>query len=101
MGEFKRAVSHGASPALNVLWATKWGDIGWWVLGKFPKLPDGLSYDVVLNGWDGEHEIERYYSFEENPHSINPESGVIVSANQKPDDEKFNFLDGYWQPAGR
>lgn len=99
--EFKRAVSHGASPALNVLWATKWGDIGWWVLGKFPKLPDGLSYDVVLNGWDGKHEIERYYSFEENPHSINPESGVIVSANQKPDDEKFNYLDGYWQPAGR
>lgn len=99
--EFKLAVSHAGAPGLNVTWANKAGDIAWWVLGKFPKLPDGLATDLILKGWDGTQEVERYYSIDENPHIVNPESGVIVSANYKPQLEEFAHFDGYWQPAGR
>ncbi len=99
--DFKRAVSHAAAPGLNISWINKQGDIAWWVLGKFPKLPDGVDYDLTLNGWDGKHEIERYYTVDENPHEVNPESGLIITANYKPQYAEFDHFDGYWQPAGR
>lgn len=98
---FKTAVSHAAAPGLNISWVNTEGDIAWWVMGKFPKLPIGVPYDVVLNGWDGKHEFERFYAIEENPHQINPESGVIITANYKPQLSEFSHFDGYWQPGGR
>ncbi|MDH5415445.1 MAG: penicillin acylase family protein, partial [Flavobacteriaceae bacterium] len=101
INDFSKAVSHAAAPGINISWINIEGDIAWWVMGKFPKLPKGVPYDMVLKGWDGTHEIERYYSHQENPHEINPESGVIVTANYKPQHEKYSHFDGYWQPAGR
>lgn len=98
---FKSALIHSTAPGLNISWAHKSGDIAWWMMGKYPKLPEGVSSDIVLKGWDGTQDIERYYEFEENPHAVNPESGVIVTANYKPQDEKYKSLDGYWQPGGR
>ncbi len=99
--DLRQAVSYAAAPGLNITWVNKQGDIAWWMMGKFPRLPKGVPYDIVLNGWDGEHEIEGYYSVDENPHEINPESGVIISANFKPENEKYDHFDGYWQPGGR
>ena len=99
--QFKDAVSHAAAPGLNISWVNKTGDIAWWVMGKFPKLPEGVPYDMVLKGWDGTQEVERFYSTDENPHLVNPENGVIVSANYRPQQEEFAHFDGYWQPAGR
>jgi penicillin amidase len=99
--ELKVAVSHAGAPGLNISWVNEQGDIAWWVLGKFPKLPEGIPYDVVLNGWDGKNEVERYYSVDENPHQVNPSSGIIITANYKPQLKDFEHFDGYWQPAGR
>lgn len=99
--EFKQAVSHAAAPGLNISWVHKRGDIAWWMLGKYPKMPEGVKSDIVLKGWDGTEEIERYYSVEENPHQINPDSGVIVTANYRPQLEEFSHFQGYWQPGGR
>ncbi len=99
--EFREAVSHAAAPGLNISWVHKNGDIAWWMLGKNPKLPDGVKTDLVLKGWDGTHEIERYYTIDENPHLVNPESGVIITANYRPQLTEFAHIDGYWQPGGR
>lgn len=101
VSEFKQALSITAAPALNMSWIHKDGDIVWWMLGKYPKLPEGVSTDLVLNGWDGTAEVERYYTIDENPHEVNPKSGVIVTANYRPMLEKFKHFDGYWQPGGR
>lgn len=101
VNEFKTAVSLAAAPGLNMTWVNKEGDIAWWMLGKYPKLPDGVATDVVLKGWDGSAEIERLYTIDENPHEVNPISGVIVSANFKPMLSQFENFDGYWQPGGR
>ncbi len=99
--EFRVATSHATAPALNISWVNNTGDIAWWVLGRFPKLPEGVPYDLVLNGWSGEHEIEGFYEHQENPHEVNPESGVIITANYKPQQEEFKHFEGYWQPGGR
>lgn len=99
--DFKLALSLTSTPGLNMSWVNVEGDIVWWALGKYPKLPDGVSSDVVLNGWDGSAEVERYYTIDENPHEVNPASGVIISANFRPMSDKFQHFDGYWQPGGR
>ncbi|MBD63825.1 MAG: hypothetical protein CME62_01350 [Halobacteriovoraceae bacterium] len=99
--EFKTAVSHAAAPGLNISWVHKRGDIAWWMLGKNPKLPEGVKTDLVLKGWDGSEEIERYYSVDENPHQVNPERGIIITANYRPQLEEFSHFQGYWQPGGR
>ena len=99
--EFKKAISHGAAPPLNVSWVNNSGDIAWWMLGKFPKLADGVKTDEILQGWNEKHEIERYYTIDENPHLVNPLSGEIVSANYRPQQLEFAHFDGYWQPGGR
>ena len=99
--EFKKSLSYAGAPGLNISWVNNTGDIVWWVMGKFPKLPEGVKSDLVLRGWDGKHEIERYYTFDENPHLVNPPSGVIVTANYRPQQTEFSHFDGYWQPGGR
>lgn len=99
--KFREAVSQSGAPGVNISWINKSGDIAWWSVGKYPKLPDGVPHDIVLNGWDGQNEIERYYTIDENPHQINPESGVIISGNYRPMDEQFLAIQGYWQPGGR
>lgn len=99
--EFKASLQHAASPSLNISWAHKDGAIAWWVLGKYPKFSKNINTKYLLKGWNGEHDFENYYSFEENPHEINPESGVIVTANYKPWLKAFEHFQGYWQPSGR
>lgn len=99
--DLKGALDFATAPGLNITWANKAGDIAWWVMGKTPKLPTGVQTDIALKGWDGSAEADGYYTIEENPHSINPESGVIVSANYKPMLGEFEHFDGYWQPGGR
>jgi penicillin amidase len=99
--EFKSALAFSAAPGVNVSWVHKDGDIAWWAMGKAPKLPEGVNSDLILRGWDGSADIERYYSIDENPHEVNPESGVIITANYRPQYEEFAEIDGYWQPGGR
>lgn len=99
--KLRAALDHAAAPGLSVLYANKFGDIASWMMGKFPKLPEGVPYDLVLNGWNGTHEVERYYSIDENPHQVNPEEGFIVAANYKPEQKEFSHFDGYWQAGER
>ncbi|HAZ12810.1 MAG: hypothetical protein A2X86_04105 [Bdellovibrionales bacterium GWA2_49_15] len=101
VAEFKDAVGLAASPGLNISWADKDGHIAWWVMGKIPKLPPGVESDAVLEGDSGKHEYLGYLSIDENPHEVDPASGVIVSANYRPQLPAFAFLDGYWQPSDR
>jgi penicillin amidase len=99
--DLRNAVSLASAPGLNISWVSTKGDIAWWAMGKYPKLPDGIATDIVLNGWDGSAEVERYYSVDENPHDVNPVNGAIITANYRPQYSEFSHFDGYWQPSGR
>lgn len=99
--DYKSAISKAAAPGLNISWVDQEGNIAWWMMGKIPKRAKGIDSDILLEGWHGKHEYLGYLSFEENPHQVNPESGIIISTNFKPLQEKYDYIDGYWQPAER
>lgn len=99
VADFKKAVATGVSPALNILYADT-ENIGWWIFGEvWRKRPD-LKTDFILDGSTGNDEIIGILPFSDKPSSLNPPSGLIVSANSRP----FGYpadLRGDWQPADR
>lgn len=99
--QFKNALAHSTSPGLNFSWVHKKGDIAWWVMNRIPKRPDGFIPDMPMPGWNGKYEYIGYLSIDDNPHQVNPTSGMIVTANYKPQIKAFENIPGYWQPGGR
>lgn len=99
MDEFKKAVSTGVAPGLNILYADK-ENIGWWIFGEIWKKRPGIKTDFILNGENGQDEILGSLTFEEKPHAENPASGMIVSANARPTGYPKD-LRGDWQPDDR
>lgn len=92
------------APGLNLLYADAKGHIAWFALGKFPILPQGVSPRKVLDGSNGKEEVLGFLPYSQNPKTIDPKEGVIVSANQAPKDRFRNgigYLEGNWQPIDR
>ena len=98
--QLREALSHAAAPGLNIGFADSKGNIANWVMGKIPRR-DGFASDMVLDGSSGEHEYRGYYKITDNPHQVNPPSGILVTANYKSPLKKYDSIDGYYQPAGR
>lgn len=101
VSDLKHALKHAATPGLNVSWVDREGNIAWHVLSKVPLRPEGVTGETILEGWSGKHEYLRYFTIDENPHSYNPKSGVIVTTNYRPEFESRHKLYGYWQPSER
>ncbi len=100
MEEFKKALSLGASPGLNISYADSKGNIGWWIYGRIPKRPEHIDSHLVLRGDDGSAEYDEYYSFKDNPHIENPEEGFIVTANARMK-VTGDHIAGMWEPSDR
>ncbi len=75
------------NPQQNIMYADVEGNIGFIAPGRVPIRPvgDGMS---PVPGWTGEHTWSGYVPFAEVPMVLNPESGILVNANQRitPDD---------------
>lgn len=99
MKEFKAAVATGKTPGLNILYADE-KNIGHWIFGKIWKKKKGLKTDFLLDGASGNDEIKGELLFHEKPHAENPVSGVIVSANNRPEGYPKEMR-GDWQPDDR
>lgn len=89
MAEFKAAVATGISPGLNVLYADH-DNIAWWMFGKVETKPRNQRSDFILNGPDGIDDVRKTLSIDEKPHLENPISGIIVSANSRPENFPAN-----------
>ncbi len=100
LSDLDGALKHGATPGLNVSWVDAEGNIAWRVMGKIP-IRRGFKGNQILEGWNGRHEYERYFDIKEHPGVINPKSGVIVTANYRPEYNGPLPLEGYWQPGER
>ena len=94
--EFTAALSLYVGPTQNFVYADVDGNIGYYGAGRIPirKSGDGsVSYDGATDDgeWTG------YISFDKLPHSYNPPSGMIVTANQRivGDDYPY-FLTRVW-----
>ncbi|HJP52619.1 MAG: penicillin acylase family protein [Pseudomonadales bacterium] len=85
--EFRDACSFSGLPGENMVWADKYGNIGWQSVGLTP----------VRFGWDGslpvpgngDYEWAGYVPIKSMPHLFNPESGWYGTANN------YNIPDGY------
>jgi len=93
--EFREACTYFNIPGENMVWADKYGDIGWQAVGIAPirTTHSGL---VPVSG-DGNFEWNGYLPIIQKPSLFNPESGYISTANQNvtPDDYKYWNAIGY------
>lgn len=96
--EFSRAVSLGGGPGMNVLYADREGHIGHWMFGQIPLRPEGNRGDFLQRGDDGSSEFLGKLPFIAKPHQLDPPTGVIVSANQRPPGSDASIVGDYQSP---
>lgn len=90
------------APGLNVMYGDASGNIAWWASAKLPVRPPHVEGKFFLQGWTGNDEILGWYPFEENPMSVNPPEGYVISANNQPDTMAAGVLyPGYYYPGDR
>jgi len=99
--QFAAALKKAKTPDLNISYADKAGNIAWWVMGQIPIRPAQSQPDMVLDGPSGADEYLGYVPFEDNPHAVNPDSGMIITANNEPVRYASYPLHGYFQPSDR
>ncbi|MFL2632145.1 MAG: penicillin acylase family protein [Candidatus Marisimplicoccus sp.] len=95
--EFREACTYFNIPGENMVWADKYGNIGWQAVGIAPirKTHSGM---VPVSG-DGSKKWESYLPIIEKPNLYNPEIGYISTANQNvtpPDYNKWEAIGFDW-----
>ena len=66
------------------------GNIGYLARGEIPIRPTANAL-LPVPGWTGTHEWEANIPFEELPSSINPESGFVATANNRPVEQDYPY----------
>ncbi len=97
LDDFKEGVKLGKSPGLNILYGDKKGNIAQFVYGTFFQRSNAKSSHVVGDARDF---ITGEYAFKLKHHRINPEDGVLISTNDRPDESRV-MLKGLWYPKNR
>lgn len=88
------------SPASNLIWADSHGSIGYKLVGRLPLRRGGCP-DLPKPGWTGEFEWEGAVPYEELPEVVDPESGYLVTANNRIVGDEYphhitsEWLDGF------
>jgi penicillin G amidase len=102
--DFEKAVSQLVAPGLNVSYADVHGDIGWWAVGRFPVRPVGISGHEINDGSNGLADWQGIVPFAQNPKLINPDNGMIITANHQPTLKPVGtipLVTGYFRPSDR
>jgi penicillin amidase len=94
--EFTAALSQYVGPTQNFVYADVDGNIGYYGAGRIPVRKSGDG-SVPYDGSTDDGEWTGYIPFDKLPHSYNPKSGMIVTANQRivGDDYPY-FLTHIW-----
>ena len=99
--EFRRAFEQWPSTSLNMVYADTSGTIGWQLVGEAPRRRKGFG-TIPLLGWDLDAGWEDTpIHFDDMPHVVNPDGGVLATANNRPtrtDEGPFlgtDWIDGY------
>jgi penicillin amidase len=94
--EFTAALSQYVGPTQNFVYADIEGNIGYYGAGKIPVRKSGDG-SVPYDGSTDDGEWTGYIPFASLPHSYNPRSGMIVTANQRiAGDDYPYFLTHVW-----
>lgn len=98
MAEFEKPLQRVTAPGLNVMYADA-ENIAWWMIGDI-ALKKNPNSDLILDGASGNDEYIKVLPWKEHPHEVNPASGVIITANSRPDSFPARIR-GDWQPDDR
>lgn len=99
--EFVESLRHIDAPGLNIVYADVAGNIGYWMTGRTPIRAKGRG-ELPSIGWTGEYDWLGHVPFESMPHTLNPERGYVVSANNKVVDADFpHFMGDIWMNGYR
>ncbi|MDQ3523007.1 MAG: penicillin acylase family protein, partial [Gemmatimonadota bacterium] len=82
VGEFLQALRSFNNPHQNVVFADTSGAFGYWMSGRVPVRRSGDGV-LPVPGWTDAHAWDRYLTFDEHPHALNPAEGFIVTANNR------------------
>jgi penicillin amidase len=92
--EFTSSLSRYAGPTQNFVYADVDGHIGYYGAGRIPirKTGDGT---VPYDGSKDEGEWTGFIPFDKLPHSYDPPSGIIVTANQRIAGQSYPYFLGH------
>ncbi|MBI4220855.1 MAG: penicillin acylase family protein [Chloroflexi bacterium] len=95
-GQFNSALNSIRSAQLNIVYADIEGNIGYRLTGRVPIRAQGHGL-VPAPGWTGDHEWIGWIPDHEMPAGLNPQDGLIVSANNRvAGDDYSHFLGEIW-----
>jgi penicillin amidase len=95
-----RKLEGHTAPASNLIWADRHGSIGYKLIGRLPLRRGGCP-DLPKPGWSGEFEWEGTIPYEELPQVVDPESGYLITANNRIVGDEYphhitsEYLDGF------
>lgn len=98
--DYVKLIGGHTSPASNAIWADRHGSIGYKLIGRLPLRRGGVA-DLPKPGWTGEFEWEGTIPYEDLPEVVDPESGYLVTANNRivgddyPHHITSEWLDGF------
>lgn len=89
--DVKVALSQFDGPQQNFMYADVDGGIGFSAPALVPMRKAGNG-TIPVPGWSGEYDWMGWVPYEELPHSLNPPSGRLVNANNRPVPEDYPHL---------
>ncbi|WP_426414809.1 penicillin acylase family protein [Aestuariirhabdus sp. LZHN29] len=99
--QFEAAVADIWAPGLNINYADTEGNIAMWASGRLPNRAPGVNSMMILDGASGEQDVDGYLDFSHNPRRVNPDNGVIFSANHPYSQTGKPMIPGYYASADR
>jgi len=96
--EARKALSYLDIIYLNIVYGDR-DNIAWQATGIFPRRKKGLGL-FPSPGWNGEFDWDGYLPFSEQPFSINPSEGILVTANNRtmPRGESSRYSSAWFGP---
>jgi penicillin G amidase len=89
--EFRAAAQYWNVPAQNLAYADAEGNIGYQTPGQIP-IRSGYSGKYPVPGWDSSYDWTGFIEFDALPNMLNPDSGVVITANNAAIGEQYPYL---------
>jgi penicillin amidase len=93
--DFKEAMRTFISVSQNTVYADIDGNIGLYCCAGVPIRKNGDS-NTIFPGWTDEYDWQGIVPFDELPHTFNPESGFVSSANNRTARENYPYYISRW-----
>jgi penicillin G amidase len=89
--DYLEAIKSFTCPGQNFVFSCKDGTIAIWQQGRFPARWYGQGI-YLMPGTDSSYQWQGFIPQAENPHMVNPDTGFLQSANQRPVDSAYPYF---------